>query len=186
LVLLQEMREAESAGHGWELTTIAGRSAVRIRRVDGVRTSFLSDEEKRELEAALDAGTPVLELEGLPRCEWKAREHAFRGERDGHDVVIHAPSTATASDVVSLVDVYARVCARLPVILEEVAAKMGETAKRWGAHHLAKRMRLASIGLVAGRDEAHLFLSDGGAFAGHSIEVWLDAEARVSDAALIG
>lgn len=48
--LAQAVRDAEAAGWSWELTEMLGRRALRIRRDDGVETSFLAPEEVHDEE----------------------------------------------------------------------------------------------------------------------------------------
>ena len=81
--LVARIRDAEAAGRTWELTDLAGRRALRVRRDEGVETTFLSDEEEAALREMLVEGPPTLDVEGLPRCTWDARRGAFLAAVDG-------------------------------------------------------------------------------------------------------
>ena len=84
-------------------------------------------------------------------------------------------------------------CARLQSIRTETAEKLLPNAEAWGAPtDLAALTACLTIVSIAVNDdpryadEAHVMMSDGDAFAGHWIEVFLDEDAVVMDASLAG
>ena len=86
-----------------------------------------------------------------------------------------------------------RVRARLQSIRTETAEKLLPNAEAWGAPtDLAALTACLTIVSIAVNDdpryadEAHVMMSDGDAFAGHWIEVFLDEDAVVMDASLAG
>ncbi|MEQ8893128.1 MAG: hypothetical protein RID93_36095 [Sandaracinaceae bacterium] len=194
--LVARIRDAEAAGRTWELTDLAGRRALRVRRDEGVETTFLSDEQEAALREMLVEGPPTLDVEGLPRCTWDARRGAFLAAVDGVDLRVETSLEAKHRDAEGLARAaraFGRVRARLQSIRTETAEKLLPNAEAWGAPtDLAALTACLTIVSIAVNDdpryadEAHVMMSDGDAFAGHWNEVFLDEDAVVMDASLAG
>lgn len=201
--LAQNVWDADAAGRTWELTFVAGRRALRVRREDGIETSFLDAAEEAELTALIASGPPALALPGLPVCTWNGWRNVFVGvepsagkpavDPAGIEVVVDAPLREPDRDTDALARAaraYQRVRARLDAIRVEVATHLEASARTWGAKgEVARRFRVTAIHLSGApqyADRAHAYLTDGGVFNGHTVEVWLDADATVTDAAIAG
>jgi len=189
-VLVEKIREAEASGGTWDLAEVGGRRALRVRHADGVETSFLSEDEERELTAQLAGGPAALRLDGLPTLWWNARRHAFVGEVDGLEIVVSAPmdpKQRKPKRLAALAGAYERTMARLDDIPREAAEKLLPKAAAWRAPtklaDLAARFDVVAISFSAESShharESTIWLSDGDAFAGHRIEVRLDPDGLV-------
>ena len=104
---------------------------------------------------------PTLAYAPLPTCTWDERRGAFVGkDEDGTTLVLADLPTSPAPEVLArLVE---------PSSVEALAA------------------RFSCETLVVASERACVWLHDGGVFAGHAIEVVLDAEGAVMSASLAG
>jgi hypothetical protein len=177
----------------WELTRMAGRDALRIRAADGpTQISFLSLEERAELEGLLRSGPPTLAHPGLPACTWSEPRQAFVGvAEDGTELTLSDTTRSPDPALLSQLSAdHARIRGRLPAILRIAATELQAVARTWNegralsGDEITARLRCTSVNLAPG--SARVWLSDGGLFAGHAIEVFLDEEGGVKAARIAG
>jgi len=176
----------------WEITRLAGRDALRVRTREGAQTSFLTPAEKDELEALLRSGPPTIVHAGLPKLIWSAARRGFVGaaEEIGELVIEEVPQRPEAAVLSGLAADFARIRARQAEIVGAAAVRLADTARRWAegpaptVDEIAARLRWATLILTP--TGARAWLSDGGIFAGHSIEVAFDQDGAVVDAQLAG
>lgn len=188
----------ESRSH--EFTCIDGRDTVRIVSAEsGTQVSFLTADEVVALRRAIAAPADLLHIEGMPTLTWQLADGQAVGsdETGRFGITINASPEELVPAVCSeLARLYRAVTERAEQLRLDVAKRMQDlyndtwrnTGPRLSHAQIADRLALSSLDFSIDDDNINFtfYYSDGDLFAGHWIEVWLDATGNISSCGLAG
>jgi hypothetical protein len=190
--------ELARASRSFERTTVDGRDALSIVGDDGRQISFLRADEVIAFRAALVAPPEVWTIEGLPACQWDARRGEATGRDDGARIeltIVGTRDQLTPAVASQLTAAYADIVRRRDQLASDISTRLVSLYNdTWrdgpvlAVAAIAKRLRLTDVdfSIEDGPPDPTLWFDDGGLFAGHLIEVRLDATGAIASCSVVG
>lgn len=185
--LVADVRAARERQDPFAFVDLGGRLALRLQGAGGVRTSFVTSEERAAIEAAIEA-SPRGFVVGTVEVRFDERVRSYVARDGGVSLLfVDLPEDPPSAVTLALLsERYLWVHANEPRICEEAAVHLDRLAATWSTNPAAIRaaLRLSSVTFFG--TKVTPLLATGEPFGHHVAELELDANGGVVAVTLAG